>query len=97
QDRPQRTGLRRRELGQRLTVPPSLDDEFAGVGEGPGMVADEPEAVIQNDPARCRPIAGDLGAGGAGEMLSLGAHTSRAILSFRIHTFVAKKSRIMAT
>lgn len=47
----QGTRLGRAQLAERLAVPASLYDQLSGIGEWTGVVADEPEAIIEDDPS----------------------------------------------
>jgi hypothetical protein len=74
----------------------SLDDELPWVGMGTSVMADKPERIIDDDAARGRHLTRDLGTRTAPRSQAALAHAPRAIPSFRIHTFVAKKSLIIA-
>src|SRR5215218_7108674 len=76
-------------------MPAGLYDELPGLGEAARMVADEPETIVIDNPARSGHLAADLGTGGA--IADTGAiHDASAIRSFSTQTLVAKKSRIIA-
>lgn len=96
QERPQGSSLLPAELGQRFAVPATLEDQLTRVGVGPGVMADEPEAVIEYHAAWSRDLARNLGAGAAtGDEQWRRCHAPRTIPSLRIQTFAAKNSRII--
>jgi hypothetical protein len=84
------------ELGQRLAVPAGLNDELPWVGEWAGVMADEPQAIVEDDPTRGRHHPCDFRACATCSISHSTAHEARAIRSLSTQTFVAKKSRIIA-